>query len=325
MARLRLTPRAYRTITVLALLALAVIVITGAAVRLTGSGLGCSDWPECEEGQFFAELDSPHAMAEFTNRMFTGVVSLAVILAVLGSLLRVPRRRDLTWLSLGLVAGVLAQIVWGGVTVWSELAPQMVMGHFLISSVLLADAAVLVVRAGSGGRPTGWAVPPDVVGLGRAALVAGAVVLVTGTVVTNTGPHAGDEDARRFGFEIVTVARIHSAAVWTLLVLVLATLWRAYRAGAPDRIRRRGGILVAAIVAQGAVGYVQYATGVPAWLVGVHVAGSVVVWLALLGVVLGLAERPPMEGADGAEVGPWAGDATTDEPDAPAEPALGPR
>ena len=325
MSRLRLTPRAYRTITVLALVALATIVITGAAVRLTGSGLGCTDWPECEEGQFFAELDSPNAMAEFTNRLFTGVVSIAVILAVLGSLARRPRRRDLTWLSVGLVVGVIAQIVWGGVTVWSELAPQMVMGHFLISSALLADAVVLVVRAGSGGAPTGWAVGRDPSGppedptraptaarLSRVLVAVGTLVLVTGTVVTNTGPHAGDEDARRFGFEIVTVARIHSASVWALLVLTLATLWVAYRSGAPERVRRRGALLVAAILAQGAVGYVQYATGVPAWLVGVHVLGSVLVWLAVLGLHLSMAERPPLEDPDGGDeaaeggTGPWA-------------------
>ena len=295
MDRLRLTPRAYRTITVLALIALATIVVTGAAVRLTGSGLGCSDWPTCEDGQLFAELDSPHAMAEFTNRLFTGVVSVAVILAVLGSLARVPRRRDLTWLSVGLVAGVIAQIVWGGVTVWSELAPQMVMGHYLISSALLADALVLVVRAGSGGRPAGWTVPPPVVAMGRALVAVGAAVLVTGTIATNTGPHAGDEDARRFGFEIVDVVRLHSATVWLLLVLAVATLWRAYRAGAPDLLRRRGGLLVAAIVVQGAIGYAQYATGVPAGLVGLHVLGSVLVWLATLGVLLGMADRPPLE------------------------------
>ena len=303
--RRRLSPRAYRTITVLALIALSVIVITGAAVRLTGSGLGCSDWPECEEGQLFAEVDSFNAMAEFTNRLFTGVVSLAVMAAVLGSLVRDPRRRDLTWLSVGLVAGVVAQIVWGGVTVWSELAPQMVMGHFLISSVLLADAAVLVARAGSGGPRTEWRAPNDVVQLSRVAVVLASAVLVTGTIVTNTGPHAGDEDARRFGFEIVTVARIHSAVVWCLLVVILAALWRTHRDGAHPAVGRWGRWLTAAVVAQGAVGYLQYATGVPAALVGVHVAGSVVVWLGVLGFHLQLAQRPPLEGDDAA---PEAGD-----------------
>lgn len=295
MSSRRLSPRAYRVITLAALVALCTIVVTGAGVRLTGSGLGCSDWPTCEEGQLFAEMDSPHAVAEFANRLFTGVVSIAVILAVLGSLVRDPRRRDLTWLSVGLVVGVLAQIVWGGVTVWSDLAPQMVMGHYLISAVLVADAVVLVIRAGSGGAPTGLAVPARVLGWSRAMVVAAGVAVVAGTLVTNTGPHAGDETARRFGFEIVEVVRVHSIAAWCLLALAVVTLWQAYRSGAPERVRRRGGLLVAAVVGQGVVGYVQYATGVPAGLVAVHVLGSVLVWVAVLAFHLGLADRPALE------------------------------
>jgi cytochrome c oxidase assembly protein subunit 15 len=306
----RLSPRAYRVITIAALVALGTIVVTGAGVRLTGSGLGCSDWPTCEEGQLFAEMDSPHAVAEFANRLFTGVVSLAVILAVLGSLVRQPRRRDLTWLSVGLVAGVVAQIVWGGVTVWSDLAPQMVMGHYLISAVLVADAVVLVVRAGSGGPPTGSAVPGRVVAWSRAMVAAAAVAVVAGTIVTNTGPHAGDEAARRFGFEIVEVVRVHSVAAWLMLALAVATLWQAYRSGPPDRVRRRGALLVAAVVGQGAVGYVQYATGVPAGLVAVHVLGSVLVWVAVLAFHLGLAERPPLESSE--EPGPATSARPTD-------------
>lgn len=315
----RLSPRAYRVITIAALVALCTIVVTGAGVRLTGSGLGCSDWPECEEGQLFAEMDSPHAVAEFANRLFTGVVSISVILAVLGSLVRAPRRRDLTWLSVGLVAGVVAQIVWGGVTVWSELAPQMVMGHYLISSVLVWNAVVLVVRAGSGGAPVGLAVPGRVLAWSRAMVAAAVVAVVAGTIVTNTGPHAGDEDARRFGFEIVEVVRVHSVAAWTLLLLAVVTLWQAYRSGAPDRVRRRGGLLVAAIVGQGVVGYVQYATGVPAGLVAVHVLGSVLVWVAVVAFHLGLVERPPLESTTGQAAGDEAGaDRTADGADARA-------
>lgn len=310
---LRLSPGAYRVVTLAALAALATIVVTGAAVRLTGSGLGCSDWPECEQGQFFAELDSPHAVAEFANRLFTGVVSVSVILAVLGSLARRPRRRDLTRLSWGLVAGVLAQIVWGGFTVWSELDPRFVMGHYLISSLLIWNAVVLAVRAGSGGPPLGRAVPERIHDASRALCAVTAVVLVTGTIVTNTGPHAGDEDARRFGFEIASVARIHAVAVLVLLAGVVAVLWATYRSGAPDRVRRRGGWLVGAIVVQGAIGYAQYFTGVPPLLVGFHILGSVLVLVAVLAFHLGLSERPPLESpvddapaADGEGVGPCA-------------------
>jgi cytochrome c oxidase assembly protein subunit 15 len=315
---LRLSPGAYRVVTLAALAALAIIVVTGATVRLTGSGLGCSDWPECEEGQFFAELDEPHAIAEFANRLFTGVVSASVILAVLGSLARRPRRRDLTWLSLGLVAGVLAQIVWGGFTVWSKLDPRFVMGHYLISSLLIWNAVVLSVRAGAGGRPRGRLVPHRVHDASRAACALTALVLVTGTIVTNTGPHAGDEDARRFGFEIGEVARLHAGTVLLLLITVVAVLWAAYRAGVPEDVRRRGGWVVGAVVVQGAIGYVQYFTGVPVLLVGLHVLGSVLVLIAVVRFHLGLSERPPLESTEPApreatDVGPHAVVASTAE------------
>jgi cytochrome c oxidase assembly protein subunit 15 len=298
--RWRVSARLYRWVTVAALVALAVIVVTGAAVRLTGSGLGCTDWPTCEEGQFFAELDNVHAMVEFLNRLFTGVVSLAVILAVLGSLLRLPRRRDLTWLSLGLVAGVLAQIVWGGFTVWSKLRPEMVMGHYLISAVLLADAAVLVQRAATGGAPIGLAVPRKVLTMSRIMVALSVVVIVTGTVVTNTGPHAGDENAVRFSFDITSVARIHAISVMVFAAVGIATLYLAYRStpsSSPTGVtlRRRGGLLVGVVVAQAAIGYIQFFTGVPATLVGIHVFGSVLTLLAVMGVHLAMVERPPLE------------------------------
>lgn len=295
---MNISPATYRWVTVAALVALSIIVVTGAAVRLTGSGLGCTDWPQCEEGQFFAEVNDPNAMIEFVNRLFTGVVSVAVIAAVAGSLARIPRRRDLLWLSLGLVAGVLAQIVWGGFTVWSELRPEMVMGHYLISAVLLADAAVLVQRAATGGAPTRSLVPPAVMWMSRAMVALMVVAVVTGTVVTNTGPHAGDENAVRFGFDIGSVARVHAISVLALAAVAIATLYRSYRVvGGSDgaRLRRRGGVLVAAVVVQAAIGYIQYFTGVPAWLVGIHVFGSVVVLLAVLAVHLAMVARPPLE------------------------------
>ena len=142
-----LSPAAYRRVTLVALVALAFIIVSGAAVRLTGSGLGCPDWPTCADNRVVAPLEY-HAMVEFVNRTVTGLVSVAVILAVLGSLRRTPRRRDLTWLSVGLVAGVVGQIVLGGLTVLFELRPGFVMAHFLLSMVILADAVVLHDRAG---------------------------------------------------------------------------------------------------------------------------------------------------------------------------------
>ena len=124
------------------------------------------------------------------------------------------------------------------------------------------------------------------------------VVLVTGTVVTNTGPHAGDEDARRFGFEIADVARIHAVAVLVLLAVVVGVLAAVYRSGSSPAVRRRGGWVVAAIVVQGAIGYIQYFNGVPPLLVGFHVAGSVAVLVAVLRFHLGLSVRPPLESGE---------------------------
>ena len=147
MRTFRLSPWAYRRITLIALLALAFIIVTGGAVRITGSGLGCPDWPTCADGRIVAE-QSFHPMVEFVNRVITGIVSLAVILAVLGSLVRRPRRPDLIVLSLGLVLGIVAQIVLGGETVKHDLAPPYVMAHFLLSLLIVWDAVVLHHRAG---------------------------------------------------------------------------------------------------------------------------------------------------------------------------------
>jgi cytochrome c oxidase assembly protein subunit 15 len=286
-----LSPRSYRRITLVALLALGFIIVTGAAVRLTGSGLGCTEWPACTEDRFVAEADY-HQMIEFVNRAITGFVSLAVILAVLGSLVRVPRRRDLTWWSLGLVAGVIAQIILGGMVVLLHLTPVSVIGHFLLSIVLVWNATVLYDRAGHPGTPGQPMVGPRVVWLGRATVAAALVVVVAGTMVTATGPHGGDDRADRLSFDISAVARNHGIAAWVLLALVVATLWLAYREGASPLTRRRGAWLAALVVAQGALGYTQYFTGVPPLLVGVHVLGAVAVWTMVLLVHLSLFAHP---------------------------------
>ena len=294
MALPRLSPAGYRRVTLFALLALAFIVVTGAGVRLTGSGLGCTDWPTCEEGRL-APVDATdvHAMVEFVNRTITGLVSVAVILAVLGSLLRRPRRRDLTRLSLGLVAGVLGQIVLGGLTVLFELAPPFVMGHFILSMVLLWNAVVLHHRAGRPDGPSRPVVGPDLVGLGRLLLGAAALVVLTGTVVTAAGPHAGDASARRLDVAVSTVARIHGTSVVLLLGLTLCALWVAYRDRAPGAVHDALRCLLAVLVAQAAVGYTQYFTGVPAVLVGVHILGAVSVWIAVVRVGLVMREVAP--------------------------------
>ena len=287
----QLSPSAYRRITFVAVLALGFIIVTGGAVRLTGSGLGCPDWPTCADDRVVAPWEY-HAMVEFVNRTITGLVSVAVMLAVLGSLVRRPRRRDLVWLSVGLVAGVLSQIVLGGLTVLFHLAPPLVMSHFLLSMVILADAVVLHHRAGEPDdgvpRPV---VSPELRRLGRLVVASAALTIFLGTVLTGSGPHGGDEDVERLPFFVPDVARVHGISVVIFLALVLVTLWRLRREGAPGALLRRGEVLLAVLVAQAAVGYVQYFTGVPVLLVGIHILGATVVWAAVLRFFLGFTTR----------------------------------
>ena len=279
----RVSPAAYRRITALATFAVAFIIVTGGAVRITDSGLGCPDWPTCAEDRLVAPWEY-HAMVEFVNRTVTGLVSVAVILAVLASLRRQPRRRDLTWLSLGLVGGVVAQIVLGGLTVLFELKPQFVMAHMLLSLVLLANAVVLHHRAGQpdgeAGRraPVARGAPGEVVSMGKVVLAAAGVVVFLGTIVTGSGPHGGDPDVERLSFAVRDVARAHGASVILFLTLTLVTLWRLRQSAAAPGALRAGQLLLAVSVAQAGVGYVQYFTGVPEVLVGIHIAGAAAVW-----------------------------------------------
>jgi cytochrome c oxidase assembly protein subunit 15 len=285
-SRFQLSPAAYRRITLAAAVSLAVIIVSGAGVRLTGSGLGCPDWPTCYHQQFHAHLRF-HPMVEFSNRLFTGIVSIAVIAAVLGSLIRAPRRRDLTWWSLGLVAGVIGQIVLGGVTVLTHLTPPVVAGHFLLSMVLLWNAVVLHLKAG---RPDGAERAPAPAPGPIARLAAGltalaGAVLVTGTVVTGTGPNGGDEHVKRLDLSLTWMARIHSTTVW-LLAATTIVLWVAARRAHHVALQRRVETLLWCIGAQGAIGYLQYAAGVPAGLVALHIAGATAVWTAAVLVVI---------------------------------------
>lgn len=296
----------YRRITLLALLALIFIIITGGAVRLTGSGLGCSDWPTCEEDRFVPDLEY-HAMVEFVNRAITGVVSLAVALAVLGALLRRPRRRDLINLAFGLVAGVVGQVILGGLVVWYHLSPWLVIAHFLLSMVLVANAVVLHHRAGRpeefgpGGRgPHGGAPPRTAGNLTRLLVMLAVLAIVSGTLLTGTGPHGGDADVERLQFDIPSLARLHGGAM-VLCAAVALLLWAGAERGS-FRLRRRGHrsaphaaaarLVVLVIGGQAAVGYLQYFTGVPPLLVGIHIAGAAALWTAVLRLHLAVHEMP---------------------------------
>jgi cytochrome c oxidase assembly protein subunit 15 len=290
----RLSPAAYRRITFVTALLLGVIIVTGGAVRLTGSGLGCPAWPNCDPGHLTPRSASDvNAMVEFLNRVFTTLVSVAVGVAVVGSLLRRPRRRDLTWLALGLVAGFVAQAVLGGLVVLYELQPQFVMAHFLVSLVLLANGILLHRRAGEPVGDSHLRVAPMVRYAGAALLAAVSLVAVTGTVVTASGPHGGDAKAKRFSYSIPQVARVHGSAVVLFLLLVLATfaLLRRTRASADDQ--RRLGIVLVVALAQAGIGYAQYFNGIPALLVGLHLAGATTLFAAVFHFWLHLTDREP--------------------------------
>jgi heme a synthase len=284
---MQVSPGRYRAVVAVALVALGVIVVTGAAVRLTESGLGCTDWPTCEQGRLAPEWGF-HGWIEFGNRLFTGVVSASVAAAVLAARWRVPRRRDLELLAWGLVAGVAAQVVLGGVTVLVGLHPVAVIGHFLLSMVLVANAVVLLDRAGSD-RPTtgGRALGPH----SWVVLALAALVLVAGTVVTGTGPHGGDRQAERLALDLSWVARIHASLVWVFVATLAVLAVRVARTGDGVVLARARTVLVVAVL-QGALGYLQYALHVPAGLVVLHVLGSVLVWSAALWLHLGVLRSP---------------------------------
>lgn len=277
-----MSPTAYTRICWIALVLLCTIVVTGAAVRLTGSGLGCSDWPQCNSERFI-DVSTGHGAIEQVNRLFTGLVAAGVIAAVLAARRRTPYRRDLVVLSWGLVIGVLGQVVLGGIVVLTGLHPLANMGHFMLSMVLVANALVLVRRSAQpdDGRPIPT-VDSSQSRLIRFVVALGTTAIVTGTVVTGTGPHAGDEEAPRFGFDISHVARIHGITVIATLVacLVLAvSLRRGLLHKAPMTALEA---VIAVGFIQAAIGYVQYFNGVPALLVGFHIAGATLFFLSLV-------------------------------------------
>lgn len=292
-----ITPRRFHRITLVALIFLVVIIFTGAAVRLTGSGLGCTDWPKCTDEQFVAPLEF-NPMVEFVNRLITGLVAIPVIAAMIGSLVQRPRRRDLIWLSFSLVVGVAVQAIVGAFVVWAHLAPPFVITHFLLSILTIWAAMVLYRRSGRPEGSTVAIVDRRGVNLARAMFVAVWLVLVTGTVVTGAGPHGGDENAERIAMDLGDVARIHGAFVIVFLALTLATLWWLHRRGAPEQVDQHGRALVVVILAQAGIGYAQYFGGVPAYLVMFHIIGSVAVFLTTLWFYLGLFTVPSSERVD---------------------------
>lgn len=277
--------RSYSRLAFTALVFLCVIVLTGAAVRLTGSGLGCEDWPRCNEERFI-DVSSTHGAIEQVNRLFTGLVAVSVILAVLGAHRRLPRRPDLVRLAWGLVAGVVGQVILGGIVVLTDLHPLANQGHFLLSMVLVTNATVLWVRSTDHQRVERIGQRSLLQRLSLVAFLLGAIALYTGTIVTGSGPHAGDEEARRFGFDISHVARVHGISVILFLVTLLAIIVVVRRAR--DEWKAMSGVLEATMaigVIQAAVGYTQYFNDIPAALVAIHIAGATAIMIAITRLV----------------------------------------
>lgn len=277
------------------LVAQVVIIVTGGVVRLTGSGLGCSTWPQCEPGQFTPvrhEATSWHPVIEFGNRTLTGVL----VVVALATAVLVWRNRDraLSYRLLGLVplVGVLVQAVVGGLTVLVDLHPAVVGSHMLISMALVAASTALLVRHQEGDGAAQPLVGPRTRSLSRALVVACGVVLMLGAVVTGSGPHSGDEDvAYRFAFDPAEISRAHSASVWLYVVGVVALLLAVHRTATAPDARRAVATLLAVTLLQGVVGYVQYFTGLPAVLVAVHMLGAALLVVAQVRAVMALGRR----------------------------------
>ena len=263
-----------------------VIVITGGIVRITGSGLGCPTWPECAPGSYTPspdQLEDPlHIWIEFGNRLLTFVLGIAALAALFYSLRFIPNLR-IRLLALGQVLGIVGQAILGGITVLTGLHPTTVAAHLLLSIILISGALSLRQRV-YGRIPRSFETQRLTRSLSKALVALGFVVIVMGTIVTGTGPHAGDDSSVRFDFDIRTVAWLHADLVIAFLGLSLATLI-AVRLGEREPARsvllRKIYLLLGVSLSQGGIGYLQYFTGVPELLVIAHLIGAVSVWLSL--------------------------------------------
>jgi cytochrome c oxidase assembly protein subunit 15 len=287
-SRLTVTPYTYRRVAEIALLALTLIVFTGAAVRLSGSGLGCPDWPKCY-GKAAPPLET-HAVIEYGNRILSGLVGLAAVAAGLLAWYRKPFRRDLAWLGLLLPLGVVGQAVLGGFTVRNHLAPGFVMGHYGLSMLILIAAVALAWRARHepGSRPR--ATDRLAVWGARSLLLLGAVTIFFGTAATAAGPHAGgagtgDEIDRLEWMGIDTLdwaIHQHGRLASVLGVAAVAVFVLLRLRGAERDLQRAVGSACVMLGIQGLVGGIQYALELPAELVWVHVTLAAVTWATLL-------------------------------------------
>ncbi|MDA8027193.1 MAG: COX15/CtaA family protein [Actinomycetota bacterium] len=276
------------------LIGLSLIIISGGAVRLTQSGLGCPTWPNCQGSHLVASF-SLHPMIEFTNRVITIFLTVAVMVATAGAFFRRPFRKDLAWLAVGMVFGLIGQIILGGITVLEKLAPPFVMAHFILSLICVLDAIVLYYRASSGTQPSRPLVGKEVIWLSRLMLAVLSFVLLIGTAVTGSGPHSGSPLAVRLPFALRDVAQLHADGVMFLIGLTLAMLFLLHQGSVVDVIAKRGRSLLWLMLIQGFIGYTQYFSNLPALLVGFHIAGATALWIAMLWFNLTLFDRGALE------------------------------
>ena len=294
----RPSPRTVRRLALASGVANSAIVVTGGAVRLTASGLGCPTWPRCTDSTYTPTAEyAVHGVIEFGNRLLTFVL-LAVVLAGTVAVWRSrPVRPGMRLLAALVLLGIPAQAVLGGITVLTGLNPWTVMGHFLVSAGLIALATVLHQRSREGDLPPTPLVGRPLQHLGTGLLVLVGLTLVAGTVVTGSGPHSGDVAAGRTGLDPESMSQLHADLVF-LLVGVTVAFWAALKAsGAPPRAVRAMGLLLAVELAQGVVGFVQYFTGLPVLLVGLHLVGACLVVVAAVHAVLALRDRGPLGAA----------------------------
>ena len=290
-----------RRIALAGVISSAVIIVTGAAVRLSKSGLGCPDWPQCTRGSLVAAhtRGDPmfHTWIEFGNRMVTVVVTVVAVAVLIAAWRFRPggpgarRRPDLVWLAAAQPAGIVAQIVLGGIVVLTKLNPATVSLHFMVSVAVVAAAVALHVKCTEGTAPPRSLVRPDLRMLGYGVVAVTAVMLAAGTVVTGTGPLAGAGDVPRYHLPLEGVTQLHADFGWLLAGLMVALLLGLRLTAAPPKAVRLGWLLLGLIGLQGVIGYTQYFTRLPAGLVWCHVTGSVAIWITALLLPYSLRDR----------------------------------
>lgn len=300
----RPTPSSLRGLALAGIVVNCGIAVTGATVRVTGSGLGCPEWPRCTPESLVPVADPAHdpinMIIEFGNRQLTWLVFAVGALCLIAAWRisradgALPGRRDLLRLAALQPAGVAAQGVVGGIVVLTDLHPAAVAGHFLASIAMILAAVALWVRAAEPGGPVRSVVRPELRILAMVLVAVTAALIVAGTVVTGTGPHAGDIKAPRYALDILTVTQIHADLVYVTVGLTFA-IWLALRlTDAPPLARRRALELLGVELLQGGIGYTQYFLGVPAALAALHVLGAVLVWVAVLRLYFALRVRDPL-------------------------------